>query len=76
MQKVEGSSPFSRFNTLWCTPILSELAELDVALGESDRVAQRLLDASAICLHNGDKVGRAYFEEALTATANGALTPQ
>jgi tetratricopeptide (TPR) repeat protein len=63
-------------NTLWCTRILWELAELDVALGDSDRVAQRLLDASAICLHNGDEVGRVFFEEALTATANGVLTPQ
>ena len=63
-------------HTLWCTRILWELAELDVALGDTDRVAQRLVDASAICLHNGDKVGRAYFEEALTASANGVLTPR
>jgi predicted ATPase/DNA-binding SARP family transcriptional activator len=54
-------------NTGWRPAILLELATLDAALGESERVPGRLRQASAVFAHIGDRVGLAYCEQMLRA---------
>jgi tetratricopeptide (TPR) repeat protein len=54
-------------NTGWRPAILLELAALDAALGESERVPGRLRQASAIFAHIGDRAGLAYCEQMLRA---------
>jgi tetratricopeptide (TPR) repeat protein len=54
-------------NTGWRPAILLELAALDAALGESERVPGRLRQASAIFAHIGDRVGVAHCEQMLQA---------
>jgi hypothetical protein len=56
-------------DTLWCSPILLERAEVDAALGEVELVPVRLHEAAKICAHNGDRIGLAYCQEALRMTA-------
>jgi predicted ATPase/DNA-binding SARP family transcriptional activator len=54
-------------NTGWRPAILLELATLDAALGEPERVPGRLRQASAIFAHIGDRAGLAYCERMLRA---------
>jgi predicted ATPase/DNA-binding SARP family transcriptional activator len=63
-------------NTGWITSILLELADLDAALGQPERVADRLRQAIATFAHIGDRVGLAYCERALRAATNAALTAE
>jgi tetratricopeptide (TPR) repeat protein len=51
----------------WCTAILLELAQLDAALGEPERVPGRLREAAEIFSRIGDQVGLAYCQQALRA---------
>lgn len=62
-------------HTGWCPVILLELADLDVALGEPERVAGRVQQAAETFAHIGDRVGLAHCERALRGEANAALTP-
>ena len=60
--------------TGWRQAILLELAALDAALGESERVPGRLREASAIFAHIGDQVGLASCEQMLRAARTGINT--
>jgi predicted ATPase/DNA-binding SARP family transcriptional activator/class 3 adenylate cyclase len=51
----------------WCTSILLELAQLDAALGQPERVPGRLREAAEIFSRIGDQVGLAYCRQALGA---------
>ena len=61
-------------NSGWCGPILLELASIDSALGAHDRVRTRFEQALEAFRHIGDAVGVIRCEEALSASANAALT--
>jgi predicted ATPase/DNA-binding SARP family transcriptional activator len=61
-------------NSGWCATILLELADLDVAVGEPERVPGRLREAIGIFAQIGDRMGVAHCETAVRAT-NTALTP-
>ena len=61
-------------NIGWCGPILLELANIDIALGAHDRVRTRFEQALEAFRHVGDAVGVIRCQEALSASANVALT--
>jgi predicted ATPase/DNA-binding SARP family transcriptional activator len=68
-------------DSAWCSSCLLELAELDAALGEPERVAGRLQRALGVFTHIGDQVGiscceQALREEATKRGANAGVTPQ
>jgi predicted ATPase/DNA-binding SARP family transcriptional activator len=62
-------------NSRWCVPILLELADLDLAVGQPERIPDRLRQAIAICEHHRDHTSLACCQEALRAGTNAALTP-
>ena len=61
-------------NTTWLPPILLELAELDLALGEPERAPERLTEALRVLGHAGDEAGAAHCRERLAAVTNQVLT--
>jgi predicted ATPase/DNA-binding SARP family transcriptional activator len=63
-------------NTRFCIPILLELADLDAALGEPERIPDRLRQAIEVCEHFREQASLAYCEQALQACTNAVLTPR
>jgi predicted ATPase/DNA-binding SARP family transcriptional activator len=63
-------------STGWTTSILLELVELDMALGDFERLPGRLEQALESCIRFEDQGGIVYCERALEALTNGALTPE
>jgi hypothetical protein len=61
-------------NARWCGGILLELATLDLALGDHDRVPMRLEQAMKSYEHIGDQVGAEQCRATMRELANGALT--
>ena len=67
-------------NTGWCPPVLVELADLDVRLGEPDKTPERLRQAIEILEVIGDGKGISRCQELLAQATraqvtNGAITP-
>jgi hypothetical protein len=63
--------------TGWCASILLELADLDAALGDGERVGARVSEALEVFAHAGDPTGIAYCEQALQrARTDAVLTPE
>jgi predicted ATPase/DNA-binding SARP family transcriptional activator len=60
----------------WCAACLVELAELDIARGESHRAPRRLHQAEKIFAAMGDQAAIEYCRRGQRKPANGALTPQ
>jgi tetratricopeptide (TPR) repeat protein len=63
-------------DTVWSAAILLELADVDAALGEPERISGRLEQAAAVLAHIGDRAGVAYCRDRLEARRNVALTPK
>jgi tetratricopeptide (TPR) repeat protein len=61
-------------NARWCGGILLELATIDAALGDHDRVPMRLAQALESYEHIGDQVGVEQCRTIVRELANGALT--
>lgn len=61
-------------NSVWCTGILLELAELDAALACPERAPARVHEALQIFAQIGDQEGVSYCESRLSAIENAALT--
>ena len=61
-------------NTFWCGEILLELANIDVALGELERVPAHVSQALETFEHIGDQVGIARCAASMRELANVALT--
>jgi predicted ATPase/DNA-binding SARP family transcriptional activator len=61
-------------NARWCGGILLELATIDAALGDHDRVAMRLEQALESYEHIGDRVGVEQCRNTMRELTNGALT--
>ncbi|MEA2159540.1 MAG: hypothetical protein QOD66_1920, partial [Solirubrobacteraceae bacterium] len=63
-------------NIGWLPPILLELAELDAALGDHERVPERLTEAIRILGQTGDHAGVLHCQRLLGLATNAALTAE